>query len=91
MKKRHREAWRHAEGIRRCFEIIFGVGRIQLILETPNKHTIASTKVKKLEVPSTSSLLDRFSARINLFINTHTHSQDHAYIQTKKTKLTHTH
>ena len=72
VKKRHREAWRHAGGIRRCFEIIFGAGRVQLILETPNKHTLASTKVKKLEVPSESSLLDGFSARINLFINTHT-------------------
>ena len=72
MKKRHREAWRHAAGIRRCFEIIFGAGRVQLILETQNKHTIASTKVKKLEVLSKSSLVGGFSARINLFINTQT-------------------
>ena len=80
MKKRHREAWRHAEGIRRCFEIIFGVGRVQLILETQNKHTIPSTKVMKLEVPSKSSLLDGFSARINLFINTKTFTRSRIHI-----------
>ena len=43
VKKRHREAWRHAAGIRRCFEIIFGAGRVQLILEAQNKYTIANT------------------------------------------------
>ena len=80
MKKRHREAWRHVGGIRRCFEIIFGAGRVQLILETQNKHTIPSTKVMKLEVPSKSSLLDGFSARINLFINTKTFTRSRIHI-----------